>query len=159
VALAVVPATPTVDGPITGPEPMHPGIRIGPEGTNPTDFDYVVDEYFLSGSAGPAGATYKVRMLVWRPARPQKFSGVVVYEPTHQGGNALICQFARYGILQRGHICVTVSSQSVVLTSTTVNPANPRGIGLYIYNPERWQQEETRMAGENFGDMMRRLDI
>jgi hypothetical protein len=31
-----------------------------------------------------------------------------------------------------------VSSQSVVLTSTTVNPANPRGIGLYIYNPERY---------------------
>ena len=57
VALAVVPATPTVDGPITGPEPMHPGIRIGPEGTNPTDFDYVVDEYFVSGTAGPAGAT------------------------------------------------------------------------------------------------------
>jgi hypothetical protein len=117
---------------------MHPGIRIGPEGTNPTDFDYVVDEYFVSGTAGPAGATYKVRMLIWRPANPQKFSGVVVYEPTHQGGNALICQFARYGILQRGHACVTVSSQSVVLTSTTVNPANPRGIGLYIYNPERY---------------------
>ena len=33
---------------------------------------------------------------------------------------------------------VTVSSQAVVLTSTTVNPANPRGIGLYIYNPERY---------------------
>ena len=137
-ALAVVPATPTVEGPITGPEPMHPGIRVGPDGTNPSDFDYVVDEYFVSGIAGPAGATYKVRMLVWRPSKPQKFSGVVVYEPTHQGGNALICQFARYGILQRGHICVTVSSQSVVLTSTTVNPANPRGIGLYIYNPDRY---------------------
>ena len=28
-----------------------------------------------------------------------------------------------------------------------------------IYNPARWQQEETRTAGENFGDVMRRLDI
>ena len=28
-----------------------------------------------------------------------------------------------------------------------------------IYSPARWQQEETRTAGENFGDMMRRLDI
>lgn len=28
-----------------------------------------------------------------------------------------------------------------------------------IYNPARWQQEETRTAGENFGDLMRRLDI
>ena len=28
-----------------------------------------------------------------------------------------------------------------------------------IYNPTRWQQEEARTAGENFGDLMRRLDI
>jgi MraZ protein len=28
-----------------------------------------------------------------------------------------------------------------------------------IYNPNRWQQEEARTAGENFGDLMRRLDI
>jgi hypothetical protein len=134
-----VPPTPTVEGPITGPEPMHPGMRLGPEGTNLlADFDYVVDEYFVSGTTGASATPYKVRILIWRPAKPEKFSGVVVYEPTHQGGNALICQFARYGIAQRGHACVTVSSQSVVLTSTTVNPANPRGIGLYIYNPERY---------------------
>jgi len=137
-AQPTVPATPAVQGPITGPEPMHPGMRPGPEGTNLADFGYVVDEYFVSGTAGPTGATYKVRVLVRRPADPAKFSGVVVYEPTHQGGNALICQFARYGIAHRGHACVTVSAQAVVLTSTTINPANPRGIGLYIYNPERY---------------------
>ncbi len=28
-----------------------------------------------------------------------------------------------------------------------------------IYSPSRWQQEEARTAGENFGDLMRRLDI
>ena len=28
-----------------------------------------------------------------------------------------------------------------------------------LYSPARWQQEETRTAGENFGDLMRRLDI
>jgi MraZ protein len=28
-----------------------------------------------------------------------------------------------------------------------------------IYNPARWQQEVDRTAGENFGDLMRRLDI
>lgn len=28
-----------------------------------------------------------------------------------------------------------------------------------IYSPVRWQQEEARTAGENFGDLMRRLDI
>jgi hypothetical protein len=135
---AVVPATPTVLGPITGPEPMHPGMRPGPAGTNPEDFDYVVDEYFVAGTAGPSGATYKVRMLVRRPAKPEKSSGIVIFEPTHQGGNALIFQFARFGALERGHIGITVSSQAVVLTSTTVNPANPRGIGLYTFNPDRY---------------------
>ena len=28
-----------------------------------------------------------------------------------------------------------------------------------IYTPARWEQEEQRTAGENFGDLMRRLDI
>ena len=146
VAFAVIPDTPTVDGPITGPEPMHPGIRQGPEGTNFADFDYVADEYFVSGTAGPTGATYKVRMMVWRPAKPEKFSGVVVYEPTHQGGNALICQFARYGIYQRGHICITVSSQAVVLTSTTVNPAIRAASGSTSSTPSVTERCRTRQA-------------
>jgi MraZ protein len=30
---------------------------------------------------------------------------------------------------------------------------------LNVYSPARWQQEEARTAGENFGDLMRRLDI
>jgi MraZ protein len=30
---------------------------------------------------------------------------------------------------------------------------------FHIYNPARWQQEEARSAGENFGDLMRQLDI
>jgi len=28
-----------------------------------------------------------------------------------------------------------------------------------IYSPARWQQEEARTAGENFGDLMRQLDF
>ena len=28
-----------------------------------------------------------------------------------------------------------------------------------IYNPARWQQEEAKTAGQNFGDLMRQLDI
>ena len=55
----------------------------------------------MSGFAGPANAPYKVRMLIWRPPTPEQSTGVVVAEPTHRGGGALICQFARYGIGQR----------------------------------------------------------
>jgi MraZ protein len=28
-----------------------------------------------------------------------------------------------------------------------------------IYNPARWEQEQARTQGENFGDLMRQLDI
>lgn len=28
-----------------------------------------------------------------------------------------------------------------------------------IYSPARWQQEEARAAGENFGDLMRQIDL
>ena len=130
-ASAAVPATPTVEGPITGPGPMHPAIRLGPGGTNPDDFDYVAEEYFVSGFA--AGTPYKVRVVVRRPSKPNKFSGIVVYEPTHRGGNALIFQFARYGILQRGHAGVTVSARQINL----VNPTTPSA-GLRLFNPARY---------------------
>src|SRR5215510_13598421 len=132
-AHAAVPGTPTVEGPITGPGPMHPGIRPGPEGTNPEDLNYIVDEYFVSGTAGPKGAPYKVRVLVRRPAVPQKSSGIVIYEPTHRGGNGLIFQFARYGAMQRGHLGVTVSARPINLN----NPATP-GAGLIEFNPDRY---------------------
>jgi MraZ protein len=28
-----------------------------------------------------------------------------------------------------------------------------------IYSPERWEQEQKRTAGDNYGDMMRRIGI
>src|SRR5262245_35709285 len=68
-ARAEVPKTPAIEGPITGPGEMHPGMRFGPEGTNPDDFDYVAEEYFASGTAGPTNAPYKVRVLVRRPGK------------------------------------------------------------------------------------------
>ena len=105
-----VPAIPAVEGPITGPGAMHPGLRDGPAGTNLPDFGYVVEEYFISGTA--AGAAYKTRILIRKPAKSKDFSGFVVGEPTHRGGNALICQFARFGIGKRGHGCVTVARPS-----------------------------------------------
>src|SRR5688572_9642168 len=129
--LAVVPDIPTVEGPITGPGLMHPGIRPGPEGTNLEDFGYVTEEYFVSGVA--AGQPYKTRILIRKPADPALFSGMVVGEPTHRGGNALICQFARFGIGKRGHACVTVAARRINLT----NPATA-GAGLWEFNLERY---------------------
>jgi hypothetical protein len=149
----VVPDVPTVEGPITGPGPMHPGIRPGPEGTNLEDFDYVTEEYFVSGTA--AGAPYKTRMLIRKPRNPQKFSGMVVGEPTHRGGNALICQYARFGIGQRGHTCMTVAARRINLT----NPATA-GAGLYEFNLERYgslqvSDSQTNQIVAQVGRLMR----
>ena len=130
-ALAVVPEIPAVEGPITGPGPMHPGLRDGPAGTNLEDFGYLVEEYFVSGSAN--GQPYKTRLLIRKPANPKQFSGMLVGEPTHRGGNALICQFARFGIGKRGHACATVAARRINLT----NPATA-GAGLWEFNFERY---------------------
>jgi hypothetical protein len=127
----VVPGIPTVEGPITGPGPMHPGLRDGPAGTNLEDFDFIAEEYFVSGSA--AGAPYKTRILIRKPKKSRDFSGFVVGEPTHRGGNALICQFARYGIGKRGHACMTVAARPINLN----NPATA-GAGLKEFNAERY---------------------
>ncbi len=132
-AIAVVPNIPTVEGPITGPGPMHPGIRPGPEGTNLEDFGYITEEFFVSGTAGPANASFKVRLLVRRPANPAKFSGMVLGEPTHRGGNALICQYARFGIGKRSHLCADVMARPINLS----NP-NTAGAGLREFNLARY---------------------
>ena len=84
-AHAAVPDIPTVEGPITGPGEMQPGIRPGPVGTNLQDFGYVMEEYFVSGVA--AGQPYKTRLLLRKPPHPEKFSGVLVGEPTHPNLN------------------------------------------------------------------------
>jgi hypothetical protein len=130
-AHAAVPDIPTVEGPITGPGEMQPGIRPGPVGTNLEDFGYIMEEYFVSGMA--AGQPYKTRLLLRKPPNPERFSGVLVGEPTHRGGNGLICQFARFGIGQRDHACMTVAARRINLT----NPATP-GAGLYEFNLERY---------------------
>src|SRR5690348_11640109 len=130
-AQPIVVPIPTVEGPITGPGDMQPGIRPGPDGTNLSDFDYLDEEYFISGVA--AGQPYKTRIVIRWPKTPEKFSGVVLGEPTHRGGNGLICQYARYGIGQRGHACMTVAARRINLT----NPATP-GAGLYEFNLARY---------------------
>jgi alpha/beta hydrolase family protein len=147
----VVPDLPTVEGPITGPGPMHPGIRPGPEGTNLADFDYFDEEYFVSGfTVDPANPTsgvrtpYKTRLLIRKPANPQKFSGMLVGEPTHRGGNGLICQYARFGIGQRGHACMTVAARRINLT----NPLTA-GAGLYEFNIGRYGSLQVTDAQTN----------
>ncbi|MBF9135519.1 hypothetical protein I0C86_42490 [Plantactinospora sp. S1510] len=142
VAPVAVPALPTVEGPIAGPGPMFPGIRPGAAGTNLEDFDYVSEEYFVSGIAN--GAPYKTRILVRHPAKARKFSGEVVAEPLHRGGNALTCQFAHYGIAQRGHGCLEIAARPINL-----NNGNSPTSSLQPFNPARYGDFQVSASQSN----------
>jgi hypothetical protein len=139
-----------VSAPITGPGPIQIAMRNGPDGTNFDDLGYTQTEYFVSGTAGPDHEPYTVRMIVRAPANPSDSSGVVVYEPTHRGGNDLICQFARLGIGQRGHICVGVTARAINLT----NPRTP-GAGLKDFNADRY--ESLRVTDDQTNDVLAQI--
>lgn len=131
-----VPEIPTVEGPITTPGNLFNGLRPGPDGTNPADFGYVTEEYFFSGTAGPNDSGYEVRVLIHRPAKPNKFTGKVIAEATHASGFGLICSAARFGIAQRGHICVDVMARALNINNTLL-PFNPeRYEGLHVSNDQ-----------------------
>jgi Alpha/beta hydrolase domain len=78
-----------------------------------SDFNYVTQEYFVSGVAD--GSPYATRIVVRRPAVPQKFSGLVVAEPMHFSGSALICQYAQLGIAMSGDACLEIDSEPLDL--------------------------------------------
>lgn len=83
-AWAASPA-PRVTGPLTG------GVHDRPWGAtafNPEDFGYTEQEYLVSGTAHAYGTArpdvpYVTRMVVYRPADPERFSGNVTVEWTN----------------------------------------------------------------------------
>jgi hypothetical protein len=76
-----------------------------------SDFNYLTEEYFVSGIA--EGSPYETRIVVRRPAVPQKFSGLVVAEPMHFSGAALICQYAQLGIAESGDACLEIDAEPI----------------------------------------------
>ena len=119
----VVPPLPIVDGPITGPGEVYPGLRppLTP-GSEPADFGYVTEEFFVSGTAN--GQPYKTRILVRRPEPADRFSGIVVSEVMHSNGFAVTFQPARKSILLRGHVHLEIAAQQTNVTAT-LKPFNP----------------------------------
>ena len=119
----VVPPLPAVDGPITGPGPVYPGLRPAlTPGNEPEDFGYLTEEYFVSGSAN--GQPYKTRILVRRPQLAELFSGIVVSESMHSNGFAVTFQPAMKSVLLRGHVHVEIAAQ-LGNVNTTIKPFNP----------------------------------
>ena len=102
--LATTAPMPTVSDAVTSPGMMYPNppVSIVPTAAKVEDFQYITEEYFLSGTA--AGAPYKTRMIIRRPQNPTGFSGTIVAEAQHAGGRSLIFEWSRVSILTRNHI-------------------------------------------------------
>jgi hypothetical protein len=118
----VVPPLPTVEVP-SGPGPVWSGLRPAlTPGGEPGDFGYVTEEYFVSGTAN--NQPYKTRILVRRPADPERFSGIVVAESMHSNGFAVTFQPAMKSVLLRGHVHVEIAAQQGNVNNT-IKPFNP----------------------------------
>lgn len=108
-------SSPRVEGPIAG----------APAGSAPYDVTgagYVEEEYFFSGTAKTyttpsTTAPYKMRMLVYRPTSPKKFTGTAIVEWENvtgniPGGHPMFSWLHSYAI-PRGHLYVQVAAQAV----------------------------------------------
>lgn len=107
-AEAAVPPVPAIAGPVSGPGAMYPNppVNVVPGAVRVEDFDYVTEEYFVSGTA--AGAPFATRVIVRRPREPRRFSGTVVAEAMHAGGRSLVFEWSRQSILTRNHLFVEI---------------------------------------------------
>lgn len=126
-ATQTVPAIPSVEGPITAPEPMYPGLRPLTPGTEPADYGYVTEEFFVSGTtltAAGVAQDYTTRILVRSPKNPKRFSGIVVAEVMHSNGFAVTFEPSRHSFLLRGHVHVEMAAQQGNVNGT-VKPFNP----------------------------------
>ena len=134
------PAIPSVDGPITGPGQMYPGLRPLTPGTEPADYGYVTEEFFVSGTTLTAAGVeqpYATRILVRSPKNHKRFSGIVVAEVMHSNGFAVTFEPSRHSFLLRGHVHVEIAGQQGNVNGT-VKP----------YNPERYAPLAITSGGQ-----------
>jgi hypothetical protein len=139
-------AIPTVTGPIQGGD--H-GLPFGAPSHVPAG--YVHEEYFLTGTASayervgnwdargawvakPSAAdSYRVRMLILRPAEPRRFNGVVVVEWLNVSAQFEgAADFAQMNdeLIREGYVWVGIGAQA-----TGVNAA---GTGLKAWDAARY---------------------
>ena len=108
--------------PLTGPgTPYNSALGQWP-GYDMDHFDYVANEYTISGNAD--GSPYTARLVVRRPADMDRFSGLVITEPMHPAGFAHGFEHNSVYIMDSGHIAVEV---------TTMGLEHPQ-----LHNPQRY---------------------
>ncbi|KAJ5250190.1 hypothetical protein N7489_000600 [Penicillium chrysogenum] len=73
-------------------------------------YDYVSQEYLMKGVA--VANSYCTRLLLRCPADPDKFSGLVVAEPSHLWGGTTIWRLISRWLMRNGHAWLEIDSQA-----------------------------------------------
>lgn len=85
---------------------MFSSLGLLPEGESMEDFNYVTEEYFISGMA--AGSRYTTRIVVRKPIDNTNFSGLILAESMHPSGNAWMFHYTHRYTMDSGHIGVEI---------------------------------------------------
>lgn len=115
-------ALPSMSSEVTGPGPLFDSAPSQAPGHGLADYDYVTNEYFVSGTAD--GKPYTTRLVVRRPAESRDFSGLVLAESMHTSGAAHAFEFTAMYVMDEGHAAVEI---------LTVTPER-----LTTFNAERY---------------------
>src|SRR5690606_37231209 len=115
-------ALPSMSSEVTGPGPIFDSAPSQAPGHGLADYDYVTNEYFVSGTAD--GKPYTTRLVVRRPAESRDFSGLVLAESMHTSGAAHAFEFTAMYVMDEGHAAVEI---------LTVTPER-----LTAFNAERY---------------------
>ena len=99
-------ALPTLSGEVTGPGPIFDSAPSQATGHGLADYDYVTNEYFVSGTAD--GKPYTTRLVIRRPSNDRDFSGLVLAESMHSSGAAHAFEFTAMYVMDAGHAAVEI---------------------------------------------------
>ena len=97
---------PRISAEIKGPGPIFDSAPSQAPGHGLADYDYVTNEYFVSGTAD--GKPYTTRLVVRRPADDHDFSGLVLAESMHVSGAAHAFEFTAMYVMNSGHAAVEI---------------------------------------------------
>src|SRR5690606_19892226 len=96
---------------VDGPGPMFDSSPAQWPGHDMEHYDYIANEYFVSGTAD--GDPYTTRVVIRQPADDSRFSGLVVAEAMHPVGGAHAFEYNSVYIMDSGHIAVEIATAGV----------------------------------------------
>ncbi|MBI4265335.1 MAG: hypothetical protein HY657_13235 [Acidobacteria bacterium] len=93
---------------VTGPGAMFDSSPAQWPGRDMKHYNYVANEYFVSGAAN--GQPYTTRLVIRQPADNARFSGLIVAESMHPIGAAHAFEYNSVYIMDSGHVAAEIAT-------------------------------------------------